>query len=388
MRSVAAMVWSQLLIVYRSTKLPSKFDQYLLPSNQGHRPKSKHLKAAKRGTGIQLATAAPRKQHAVATLYQHNNMLEQNHTVEAHETKRLVVKLRGQPVAVPLSQQAHLQQVPKPGCNSRPAEKQCTQPAAATTATGQNPHTAGRSTSYRAATVERPVTRRFKLQQTTSLRVHLKLRTPTGGSSLRSRPSSLRHQQKRKVSISDQQHEGQQTPAAITQVSQEPHAAEPVQEPHEDTPTTKSCAPALHSAMVCSVQTVPSQPIPTTGPQQAVSYAEAHPATVVASPTLDTKTTKSTQGRCPCAYTCHDLTEHVTDGSTGCAVLDHTAHEECIPHVRIPASAYSTDAANILAAGGSPGLVPGFASMTVPTSVSAANDAASLLRRYTRKSQS
>lgn len=52
---------------------------------------------------------------------------------------------------------------------------------------------------HKAAPVERPVTRRFKLQQSSSIRVSIKLKKPLGSSGLSTRLSTLRHQRKRQA---------------------------------------------------------------------------------------------------------------------------------------------------------------------------------------------
>ena len=50
---------------------------------------------------------------------------------------------------------------------------------------------------FKAAPVERPVTRRFKLQQRSHLKVHIKLRSPAQADQLSQRRSTVTHQQKR-----------------------------------------------------------------------------------------------------------------------------------------------------------------------------------------------
>lgn len=114
-------------------------------------------------------------------------------------TKRLVVKLKGLAVLP-------AKQLNKPASNSTQCaavKSQLDQVPTATVATPPAVATESRRRAFKAAAVERPVTRHFKLQQSAKIRVHLKLQPNSSASAFSNRLSTLRQQRKRQNSMSE-----------------------------------------------------------------------------------------------------------------------------------------------------------------------------------------
>lgn len=172
-----------------------------------HNKQTKACTSSRRQATAALARAPPRKQHAAFSSHGRKYGPTPRDAPAATDntpTKRLVVKLKPRTTALPAHQQCDNKQLLKQSCDTSAAATfhVCHTPAAAAAAaasTCQIQPAENRNKSFRAAPVERPVTRRFKLQQSSKIRVHLKLKAPLGKSASRSRLSTLRHQQKRQT---------------------------------------------------------------------------------------------------------------------------------------------------------------------------------------------
>ena len=179
----------------------------MLPDDPKTRSKA-HI-PLKRKASNPPASPPPRKQRAVCTKPDSRCQPAENATPECADstpTKRLTIKLRGQSVILP----ATLQQDSK----KQPSKQRQHCPNSAVAATAvlplHAPHAQAMSVNekagkehkcFRAAVVERPVTRRFKLQQSTKIRVRLKLTKNDSTSAVGRRVSTLKHQHKRHISF-------------------------------------------------------------------------------------------------------------------------------------------------------------------------------------------
>ena len=174
----------------RSCKLPARLKEYVLPGKDlGSRKASTRHQAAPRRPASQADELCPTASH----IQQH----------PPPPAKRIIVKLSlkasgtGQGRAPhPQANQASPATRQQAGCKPQTAN---TPPVDATPHTSL-PSRAPTAKPFRVAPVERPVTRRFSLQQRSSsklkLRIKLKRSTATGDQQP-SRLSSLQHQQKR-----------------------------------------------------------------------------------------------------------------------------------------------------------------------------------------------
>ena len=153
----------------------------MLPDD--HKVNSKAHIPLKRKASTPPASPPPRKQRAVFTKRDSRCQPTQNATPECAEstlTKHLTIKLRGQSVTLPARQQQDSKKQPSK------QRQYCPNSAIAATAvlplhappahmTSINQKAGKEDKRFRAAVVERSVTRRFELQQSTKIRVRLKL---------------------------------------------------------------------------------------------------------------------------------------------------------------------------------------------------------------------
>lgn len=205
-----------------------------------HKAISKTQSPLKRKASTLPVSPPPRKQRAVCTKLNSSYQPTQNATPECAEstpTKRLTIKLRGQSVILPATQQQD--------SKKQPSKQRHHSPNSAVAATAVLPlhappvkpmsvnQEAGKEHKrFRAAVVERPVTRRFKLQQSTKIRVRLKLGKNVSTAAVGRRLSTLKHQHKRHISFSKpqvQQHEAV-LPGSASQQAMQDHVANVSQE--------------------------------------------------------------------------------------------------------------------------------------------------------------
>ncbi len=118
----------------------------------------------------------------------------------ATSVRKLTIKLGGSALAshqasIPPPQPKHSLRLKLKSPLTRPATHAAEPPPALPLAQSQK-QTLPNAKRFKPAPVERPVTRHFKRQQTTNLKVHLRLRAPAQ-SAVTQRKSTLTHQQKR-----------------------------------------------------------------------------------------------------------------------------------------------------------------------------------------------
>ncbi|KAL0039027.1 hypothetical protein WJX77_005595 [Trebouxia sp. C0004] len=169
----------------RCSKLPAKLQEYIMPDRKPRKaPSAKQQVAAPRSV-IQPRGA---------------KMLLFNKPCCATSIRKLTIKLGSNALAshqasIALPELKQSQRLKLKSPLTRPATHTA-EPSASLPLAQSQKQTLPHAKRFKPAPVERPVTRHFKRQQTTKLKVHLRLRTPAQ-SAVTQRKSTLTHQQKR-----------------------------------------------------------------------------------------------------------------------------------------------------------------------------------------------
>ena len=186
----------------RRTKPPAKFDAYLLPDIKPKHAAKVSKTCCKRKASSVLACPHPPKRQAGCDKNEagkHASSRSPDHSI--HRTQRLVIKLKANSNSVAKLDVTNGQLSKPDAITAEPVVPKLSPSSADAAALhGALPQLAPpKRPAHKAAPVERPVTRRFKLQQSSSIRVSIKLKKPLGSSGLSARPSTLRHQRKRQA---------------------------------------------------------------------------------------------------------------------------------------------------------------------------------------------
>ena len=168
----------------RCPKLPAKLQEYILSD------RNTHCTAA---AGLQV-----QKQAAAASRQEGESILFHSRPCSSSSVKKLTIKLRGTAAATQPAHSSQLQLRHSDSPKHRSLSNHA-QPVKQASLGHAFKHTKlpSEAKCFKAAPVERPVTRRFKLQQRSKLKVHIKLSSPAQADQLSQRRSTVTHQQKR-----------------------------------------------------------------------------------------------------------------------------------------------------------------------------------------------